>query len=509
MKPVFLLFCTLVLVSHVEAATLYVNNSGSPACSDATNKASNASGSPWCTIGRAAWGSTNRAAPNTSEAATAGDTVLITAGTYSTAGTNSRYEVAYNSANSGSAGNPITYRCATDLACTLTLSSSGGPVIGACGTGGGCGMGAVDYITWRGFVIDEANAPSRSDTGPVVFVSTTGSKLEYSHLDGNGNPGFGDNHTGVRIEGSSSITVSNNIIHDFTTSGVSAHNGAGVMVYESYNLTIEHNEIYQSGSGVFIKQQIAGGAVASSNYVRLNLVYGSGACVDGILMHRMASSAALYYITQNIVYGCEYSGIALRSFDATEGPYNVDIVNNTVDNASTGGAINLQGALIANENARVFNNILYGSNAGLYSQNVNITEASVVSRYESEHNVFYGNTNAVEISNAGHTGSATYTVATWKSGSSQDSVAPAAGSSDPLFVNATTHNYRLQGGSPYLSQGVDVLDLDGDSSTSDNIPAGSYITGTETIGVEPVDAPVTPGPRWSPSTNLRVAEVQP
>ncbi|MEF3691538.1 MAG: right-handed parallel beta-helix repeat-containing protein [Candidatus Moraniibacteriota bacterium] len=93
-----------------EAKNLYVNNSGSPACLDSTTYANNNASNPWCTIGRAAWGSTNKATPNTSEAAQAGDFVLVSAGTYLTTGTDIRYEPALNPVNSGSVENPITFQ---------------------------------------------------------------------------------------------------------------------------------------------------------------------------------------------------------------------------------------------------------------------------------------------------------------------------------------------------------------------------------------------------------------
>jgi len=64
-----------------EAKDLYVNNSGSPACSDSTSYAANDSAHPWCTIGRAAWGSLDPNGHNAAEAAQAGDTIRIAAGT--------------------------------------------------------------------------------------------------------------------------------------------------------------------------------------------------------------------------------------------------------------------------------------------------------------------------------------------------------------------------------------------------------------------------------------------
>jgi hypothetical protein len=52
---------------------------------------------------------------------------------------------------------------------------------------------------------------------------------------------------------------------------------------------------------------------------------------------------------------------------------------------------------------------------------------------------------------------------------------------DPLFTNAGTRDYTLQAGSPALTLGRDLLSLTGTLNAT--IPAGAYITGTETIGV--------------------------
>ncbi|MCU0736716.1 MAG: hypothetical protein MUF20_14595, partial [Methylotetracoccus sp.] len=139
-------FSMILTASFADAKVLYVDrNSGN----DATTYEANSATSPWRTIGRAAWGSTTRSSPNASQAARAGDTVIIRAGTYSTAGSGLRYDPAYNPANSGTAAQPIVFQAEGTV--TLTLSSSRGPVIGS---------NERNYITWKGFTINEANAPS-------------------------------------------------------------------------------------------------------------------------------------------------------------------------------------------------------------------------------------------------------------------------------------------------------------------------------------------------------------
>src|SRR5262245_57259652 len=104
--------------SGVSAKDLYVNGTTG---NDSTSYAANSAASPWRTIGRAAWGSTSRTAPVTAEAARAGDTVNVAAGTYVTTGTGERYGIAYNPVNSGTSTSPIVF-AATGVV-TLTYSS--------------------------------------------------------------------------------------------------------------------------------------------------------------------------------------------------------------------------------------------------------------------------------------------------------------------------------------------------------------------------------------------------
>ena len=57
-----------------------------------------------------------------------------------------------------------------------------------------------------------------------------------------------------------------------------------------------------------------------------------------------------------------------------------------------------------------------------------------------------------------------------------------------------------------MTQGVDALDLDGDSSTSDNIPAGAYLTNLETIGIDSAGDAPAPGTGSATNLKLRVGE---
>lgn len=439
------LFVVLVLVPWAEAATLYVNNSGSPACSDATAKASNASGTPWCTIGRAAWGSTNRAAPVSGEAASAGDVVLVTPGTYSGTGHGDKYPY-YSPVNSGSSGNLITFQSATSgTYVDLTFSSGSGGMIGAHNS---------DYIKWKDFRIDEATAVSASDTGPIVVWSCTGCVIDHNYVDGNGDPGYGDNHNGIRIEDANNVTVSNNTVVNVRTSIVNQRNGACIMTYAVRGSTIEHNDLSDCGTGIYLK-----GESTQTQYgytVRYNLIHETS---WGMYITNFTNAAGdMTNVYQNIVRDCTERGISI-SGDVSS-LYNVSIDNNTID-----GCVLNMGIRTATGGGLSFTDNL-STNPGGTSSSYEVFaggDATSHTAWSSNYNLYYGQDRWTFNSTA-YT-----TLANWRTAISDEANSSVQ---DPLYVNAASNDFHLQAGSPALT------------ASSTGGPVGAYITGSETIGVE-------------------------
>lgn len=455
----------VLTASLADAKVLYVDRDTG---NDATTYEANSATSPWRTIGRAAWGSTTRSSPNASQAARAGDTVIVRSGTYSTAGSGLRYDPAYNPANSGTATQPIVFQAEGTV--TLTLTSSRGPVIGS---------NERNYITWKGFTINEANAPSTPDTGMAVLWASVGSAIEDCVLDGNGDPGFGDNHPGIRAEGSSQLRIRNNRLFNFRTSGVNASNGAAIQFYTTGNVLIENNEISDSGSGIFLKATLS----QTGQYeIRNNLIRNTGM---GIAVHRSPnSSSGPVRIYQNIISGAQ-NGVVIWMFDAATGPRNVKVVNNTIYSARTGLFMN--GEVIAGANHVFWNNIV--SNSADYAVNWNAPIASLTpDRLNAQHNLYYSHARFAIVWDQNNT------LQSWQSGFAQDSAAPASRSADPLFVNVAQQDFRLQASSPARNLGIDVFDLNGNGSTTDTVPAGAYVRGNEVIGriTQAVPAPNAP-----------------
>lgn len=415
----------------------------------------------WQTIGRAAWGSTSYSSPNASQAAQAGDTVLVAAGTYTTSGNTSgtRWTVALNPANDGTSESPITFRGVG----TVYIRMDGdaiGPMIGC---------DDRDYILWDNFYIDDYYGGSVSDTGPVVFHVATGCKLTNSTVVGhpgsyyNGQATFTDNYNGVRLEFTTSITISNNTIRQFTEGN---HNQAGTMLYAAVDSIIEHNYYTTCRSGVYVKG-LVGSTSNSGTVIRFNWFEGNG---DGVIPYYYSTNTHIY---QNVFK--ENTGSSIYADPAGYSQANgLVIANNTIvgGSATADYGIFIKSNFDSGANSRFYNNIIYGA----FTYDI-IMDTGVTLNYQDyEHNVYYG------FNSFGLLGSTGITFSNWTTTYAQDNSSPAGINQDPLFVDTTY--YKLQAGSPALTLGVDILDLDGDGQTNDTVPAGAYITGSETIGIE-------------------------
>lgn len=472
----------LLLPVNGQAKTLYVDAASG---NDATSYADNGPTSPWRTIGRAAWGSTSRSAPIAGQAAQPGDTVIVRAGTYATAGTGDRWGVAYNPANSGTSSARITFEAEGTV--QLTLSSSNGPVIGS---------NARNYITWRGFSINGASAPVRADTGSVVVFDAVGVELDRLTLTGVGNPGHGDNHPGIRLEYARNTVVRNSRISNYYTSG-NHGNGLGIQVYYSGPMLFEHNEIYNCGAGIALKATFQ--YYVDAITIRYNVIRN---VVSGVIIHRSpARPEAPSRIYQNIVRDITEGAFRLLGFDLATGPRQAKIVNNTIHGVGHGFFIVY--GLVDNAGHMFWNNIVSSTtNYAMYSEGQDATAPNISdpSRFTSQHNLFHAFWRFAGVQDTGH-----LTFTTWPSVVGHDAASPASRNQDPLFVNAAAADFRLQAGSPARNLGVDVLDLNGNGSTTDLIPAGAYITGNEVIG--PTSGTLPPPPTApSPPTGVRIIQ---
>lgn len=463
------------------AKTLYVNGASG---NDSVSYANNSSGAPWRTIGRAAYGSTDRNTPNSGESARAGDVVMIAAGTYTTVGNltgggGGRFDVAYNPINEGVAGSPIRFQAVGQV--VLTYSSGAGPMIGS---------NSRDYIEWSGFTISENTAPTRSDTGPVTFLGMTGGVIENSTLTGNPNwsTRIGDNYPGVRLEDASNVRIANNRIIDYGGVG-GDRNHNGIETYRSYPLTIENNEIINCGSGIYLKAVAQGGAGIDTVVVRYNIFRNNRWGLHVLQMPMSSSRPLLIY--QNVFVANRESGLWINFFDNTSvGDARwVRFFNNTIISPTTtqsvAGMFTYNNAVWpAGSNFLFWNNIVSGGSHSFLQSTTNVTLNNTKDRHDYEHNMY----SAFSVALTDLNGSVS--LATWQGTFRQDAAAPASQVNDPRFLNLNGGDYRLAADSPARTLGRALYGVGGQNGAV--IPAGAYITGTEAIG--PTTAYVPPPP---------------
>jgi hypothetical protein len=449
--------------ASANAQTLYVDgNNGN----DGVPKASNGPQSPWRTIGRAVWGSTNRSAPNPSEAVSAGETVQVASGTYTTdTAVNNRWEVVYNPVNSGASPSaPITIRCMGR--CVLGAQFANSPVIGS---------SDKNYVKWYADVLQghawQITAYGRQsgsasptqvntapDTGPVVCHGGTGCWVEGAEIDGGLQVDYTDNWDGIRVENCTSCTIRNNTIRNFRNAD-NTGNGTSIKLYGSPNAIVEHNFATNAGSAFAIKDNQF--TLPQNNMrIRFNRIEGVDRCFSWSTTNEERN-----YIYQNV---CANSWFGL--FVTGGGLSNDWIINNTFVNLSASGLY----PTTLGFGGRFWNNVVVNADRVVLLEGGSMPPVNVISL---EHNVYFGHRQFY----AGTDGVRTFD--SYRSAYGNDRAAPASVEGNPMLMNPSGGDFRVNAGSAADGRGVDIADLNGNGNTNETIRAGAYITNNEMIGV--------------------------
>ena len=451
----------------VDARDLYVNNSGSPACSDSTSYGDNSPKTPWCSLLRAVRGNGdgNRNSLGVpSQAARAGDTVLVSAGTYDYDGppyvSESWLGVFYDPINSGSSEAWVEFRA--DGVVILTGNRSGRSSM--------IGSNSAQYVKWTGFTLNQAlssyrNGIATASVDNVWFEGNTiiGRHTVFSHGD--------DNHPGLMIHGPragdctggiSNITIRNNSITGWV--GGSGRNDSGITMYcLGENVVIENNDISDNQTGIYAKTNFRDNRkiVVRKNRFSNNLG-------DAIAIHPYSNWHVYQNIMENNAFG--FTFFNTNRFLGKTKPHHVFVVNNTmIDNK---GGIYFKNLCQNMNDNHVANNVIIGPSAVL-AEDVDCTtpENIGVDDVRFDWNVY-------RISGRFFPEHASF--ASWQRRYGQDK--NSAYGSKPLFKRADGGDFKLQPKSSARDAGWDILDLDGDGDTAESINAGAYVTGTEVIG---------------------------
>ena len=451
------------------AKDLYVNNSGSPRCSDSTSYQDNSVSMPWCSLLRAVRGNSdgNRNSPGVpTQAAQAGDTVLVSAGTYDYGGpayvAGSWLGVFYDPINGGSREAWIEFQ-ANGLV-TLAGNQSGRSSM--------IGSNRAQYIKWTGFTLNQALSSYRNGiaTASVDNVWFEGNTIIGKHTIF---PHGHDNHPGLMIHGPrdgdctggiSNITIRNNSITGFV--GASGRNDSGITLYcLGENVLIENNDVFDNHTGIYAKTNYRDNR---NIIVRKNRF--SNNTGDAISMNPYSDWLVYQNIMENNASG--FTFFNTTHFLGRTKPHHVYVVNNTM--VGNGAGIYFKSLCQNMSDNHIVNNLVIGSSA-IIADNVACTtpENLGVDDVRFDWN-FYGIRGDFFDEHA--------SFATWQRNYGQDTHSSYDG--EPPFIDAAVGDFRLQPRSSALSAGRDVLDLDSDGSTMDSINIGAFVTGTEVIGVQ-------------------------
>jgi len=380
-----------------------------------------------------------------------------------------RYEPSFNPANSGTSGNNIVH-IAKNPACYSTTGytelRSGGTVVGS----GGPAFGALakDYISWMGFYTNESspNNTGVGDSGTSVIWTSTGSVMAYCKFLGTNAP-TNDNHAAVRTENCLSAHVHNNYINGYKyDTGTGSTNQAGIQTYETSLTIFEHNEIIDCADAFHFKgRDHYGNTIRFNKAKTLSLSF---ARIGGFILGPQGERNQIY---QNLTIGARYDFEIAHSASVPAAVTGTDIFNNT-SYATTGisSAVGLYFTDVSLGAGNTYkNNISYasGRKAHVGTEASWLSAQDLVDSFAMDYNCAFAMTNWADGTSSSDFNDAS--LATWQSVTTADDNSINA---DPLFVDPSADDFRLNTGSPCL--------LAGDAGQN----MGCYLTGNEEIGIE-------------------------
>lgn len=377
----------------------------------------------------------------------AGDTLYIHSGTYNVTGGSTYYAAAIYPRASGTSENRITIR--NWPGDTVILNGGASPTNGIIGLGGTSTW--YSYITIKGLTI----------IGQVKLMYGDYAILEDCDISGGGDSYEGDTGFGdvIFVAGGTGTIIRNNLIHDNEIGEGGVNNSPLIMEYDSTDLVIENNDIYNSvGAGIHLKDN------PETVTVRYNYFYNNQYSGLNVGVQDIGHNVSIY---QNVFRNNSIDGSGtlfrgqLHILAFVDG---VSIYNNTFVAGNFWADITHGDSTATNISA--YNNISYNPAVRHYDIGSDGGNARISNWTYSDYNCFY---NDVSWKN----GSSSYnTLVDWRTASSFDANSV---TSSPGFVNASgtgllTSDYKR---TSYPANGR------GGAYPS---VMGAYITGNETIG---------------------------
>lgn len=280
--------------------------------------------------------------------AAAGDLVYFRGGTYNvgTIGPNRDY-ANMSPTNSGTAGNPITFKAYPGEIPTITgtVDNSG---TSTTSTAAYFGCSYVNYVTWDGFAATlQIYSYTNTETQTFAAWHSNYCTIKNSNFTGVNVGTRPYNVSFVRIEGSDYATVENNYFHDLTGTFDVAVNTTDIWLFDSHYAAVKNNTMANSLGGVYAK------TTASNASIYYNFIYnGSNTCFQGVNLNCETDNACTgHMVYQNVIVGCD-SGFYFRTDNAASG---IKAYNNVIYGPNASDAIDID---LPNSGVEVFNNVV-------------------------------------------------------------------------------------------------------------------------------------------------------
>jgi parallel beta-helix repeat protein len=406
------IFCCILFGKTVMAADYYVSPNGTSTWDSATNI------------------NTPTSIYTAMERAMAGDTVYFRGGKYNIPYENKSVWVGLLSpANTGNAGNPITFTAYPDEVPVLNVSGDYGNdehvIVFATGENN-------SYITFDGFTIQGNNGRKSSGVAGFGRRNALARGLEFRNLIINGGSDViasTNNEEGIRLENTNGALISNCKIHNFRQT-TDWPNTVAIKMYYNRNTIIEHNEIFNNSGGIYLKSRNHN-SIIRYNYVHDTHHHG---IFIGMFSYRNAGTGEITYrnshnnkIHDNLVAGVGYMSISTRTEDDAFGNDN-HIFNNTIYDCKyciyTGDG----------EGGRVYNNIVVPWDASNYYPAVIAKNNWNFDQYD--YNLWSNNRSFKAVTNFEVSGQTTYnSLEDFRNSGVAPGVAQHSFYTEPQFVN--------------------------------------------------------------------------
>ena len=353
-----------------------------------------------------------------------------------------------------------------------------------------------DYIRISGFNLVNSRGRAIASWGQIANAVADPTRLSIGVVIENNRiinttGDFGHNINAISMWGSQDWIVRNNYIDTIYEADVGTNNfnrwATAIMAYGVINATIEHNEIKNTGAGIFWKDHfitdLATRGLVNESEIRYNKIEANGKPVYVGIRGTNSVEAGDNYIHHNILYGHganEEGGVDIEMGGAFAQSGDVRIEHNLIDG---GGITNARGIKVdASRNITVRGNIIIRSkvNAEYIAWNSAVALGKQPTLNASDYNIYHDVEWLVSVDKFGVSDQGFATLPSWQAALASQSItlnfdSPDANSiteiPENLFENLNDKNYIYKAESPAIGM------------MPNGSNAGPYQFGNEIIGL--------------------------